>query len=204
MVCSHRPATCVFWLPYEVSHCGPKCPQKKHAGDQRKMVSLPQRPGETPASTHAAAAGASFLRSDATRHIVTGCHLEKPVGTDPLKQLPAMLQGLLGQVPHLHIYHGTGRACGHRKRQGLRAGRVRLLDQGRSTVCSDLAQSGSAAQRGTSFVPIVSTGAPSLPVRGLHPKVLYASTLIRSISYQHPGSLEEKPSSPVLQAVFKL
>lgn len=53
---------------------------------------------EAPASTHSAAATAeeaTFLRSDAVSHVITGYHLGTLVGRDPLRQRPAVLQRLL-------------------------------------------------------------------------------------------------------------
>lgn len=88
----------LLWLSYKGSHCGPKCTQNNGPGNHRMMVPLLKGLREAPASTHSAAATAeeaTFLRSDAVSHVITGYHLGTLVGRDPLRQRPAMLQRLL-------------------------------------------------------------------------------------------------------------
>lgn len=61
--CSHRPATCIFQLPYKGSQCGPQSPQNNGPGDQRRILLWAQGPGEAPASTDSVEAGTKSLRS---------------------------------------------------------------------------------------------------------------------------------------------
>lgn len=70
------------------------------------MLLWAQGPGEAPASTYSVAAGTKSLRSEIASHTATGCHLEKLVGRDPLKQLPGLiLRTPLGKCPTFLIYN---------------------------------------------------------------------------------------------------
>lgn len=111
-----------------------------------------------------------------------------------------------GKFPTSHIC----RECEHRKSQGLGGGSVGLLDQGESTVLEiKMVQmiwnhAGSAAQRGTGFVPAPEHRGSWAPCQGPSTTKDTSSTLERSIPYQCPRSLEEKSSSSMLHTVFKL
>lgn len=106
MECSDRPSNCMFQQPYKGSQCDPRWPQNNGPRDQRRMLLWAQGPGEAPTSTYSVAAGTKSLRSEIGSHTAAGCHLEKLVGRDPLKQLPGLIvRTPLSKCPTSLIYN---------------------------------------------------------------------------------------------------